>query len=356
MASVFQNGLWTCGFDMLATGNLTSGSIAGMWDQFNGGGFGISANPSWARFTGKGLNCSQNAYLGRTLGTNLSSMIVAFAFWTPTLPSSTNIQSFLTLASSTSTILTLGYNNLGQLGAYAAGGLLNGNASSQIGSLTAQNTVVPSTYNLYEISFSATQVIVRLNTNVILTVNSSFASVNQVYIGSQNTNISVYFDDFYMLDLTGAAPLNAFLGNTRIQTDVPTGDSATGGLNAWAFTTPQGTDYGNCANIGPNTADYNSSATLNARMSLTFPTLSATQCFALNTWFMAEEDAAGTRGIVAIYRNNNVDQVGGNSVNLSQSYAYYNQVSTIDPNTGAMWVTEPASVAGGCEIGLSVNV
>ena len=89
-------------------------------------------------------------------------------------------------------------------------------------------------------------------------------------------------------------------------------------------------------------------------MSLAFPSLSTAKVFFLNTWFSAEEDAAGTRTIVPIFRNNSVDQVGPTAISLGTTYTYYNQPSTIDPNTSAAWASGTVVAAAGCEIGLKV--
>lgn len=351
-SGVFYNGLWMFGFDMLATAQIPAAS--NIWDQYNGGSYGLSVSPTYARYAGKGLNTSINGYLGRTFGVTLTSVIVGFAFETPSLPSA-GIQSMVNFTSGSATVACIGYNTLGQLGFYSAGGVAVGTPSSLIGSLSSPNVVVPGSYAFYEFGLTPTTLTLYLNGISVLTASGSFGSVNRVYIGAQGSqNVSHIFDDVYLLDLTGAAPFNTYLGPVRIQTDAPNADSATGGLNAWSFTTPQGSDFANAANIPPIAADYNFDSNVGDRMSFRFPALSTSKVLALNTWYSSEVDAAGVRTIVPIFRSNNVDQIGPLATNLTSSYVYYNQISTIDPNTAASWYSGSVAAAQACEIGLKV--
>jgi hypothetical protein len=325
-----------------------------MWDQFSGGDFGIDVQPTYAAFTGKGIACSHNSFIGRTLGVNLNSLDYGVYFLTPALPGAGTIQSFMTIANAGATVIAFGYNSLGQVGAYAVGGPGVGAIGTQIGALSQQNTIVPNSYVPMEVGFTPTAVTLRINGTVVLTVTGAFGAANQIFLGCGGSNFSIQFDHFYVLDLTGAAPFNTFLGNWRIQTDAPIADSATGGLNAWGFTTPQGTDWQNAANIPPNPAQNNLSATVGARMSFRFPALNTTRVFGLNCWLSAEEDSAGTRTIAPIYRSNSVDQPGA-VIALPSSFTYFNQNSVVDPNTASQWFSGSVAAAGSCEIGAEVN-
>jgi hypothetical protein len=358
---IFYNGVWCCGFDFLPTSGITAG---GVFDIVSGTS---TTSSTYARFSGKGIGISNNNYIGRSFGVNLASVVVGFAYLTPGMPVSPYFETLATLYDATAggQQISLGFNSSGQLGFYTTSGFPSGGSSyTLLGSLSAAGTIIANSFCYIEIVatigssgnaqcwVNGVQVL-NYSGNTQTTAN---AYTNRLYLGSSTSGgLTTQFDDVYMLDTTGTAPLNARLGPVRVQTDGPNADSATGGLNAWSFTTPQGTDYGNAANIPANTAQYNYDANVGDRMSFRFPSLSTAKVWFLNTWFSAEEDAAGTRGIVGIYRNNAIDQVGPSPVSLATGYTYYNQPSTIDPNTGNLWEQGTVAAAAGCEIGLKVS-
>ncbi len=358
MASVLQNGVWSCGFDFLPTGSIASG---GVWDI----GASCTVGSAYARFgIGQGCEFSAGTSIARSLGENIPTLIGGFGFYSVSLPSGLNGICTLYDTTAGAAQVTLGYNSQGEVGFYTVQNSGFGEPNALLGTASAANVIIPNNY--YFIEFFATigsagSLIIRVNGVQVYsyTGNTEFSGnswVNRFYIGSSGfSSITQYFDDVYLLDTTGQAPLNTFLGPGRAQTSGPSGESATVGLNVWAATNPTGTDYGNCANIPANSAQYNSSATVGQRMSLSFPALTGyVQCLFMNTWISAEEDAAGTRGITPIYRSNGVDQ-NGTAINLSASYAYYNQTSTIDPNTAEPWADGTITAAQNCEIGLIVS-
>lgn len=363
MAGIFQNGVWCCGLDFLPTATLAAPCPFSI----------INASPSvsasYARFSGKGVSVAAAASFGTSLGENAVTVYAGFALLASALPASPCAVATFYESTTGHSQFCVGINSQGQIGAYASGGFSSsgdlGSLSGLFGSLSSTNTITANTYAYVEvlgtIGTSGT-ITIRVNGVVAYSFSGntqksgSNAYTNQILWGnSTSSGITVQFDDLYLLDGAGAAPLNTFLGSGRIQTDGPNAESATGGLNTWSFTTPQGTDYGNAANIPASTSDYNSSATLDARMSFKFPTLAVSEVLFLNTWFCAEQDAAGTRGITPIYRNNFTDQ-DGTQVTLSNgTYAYSNQVSTVDPYSGTAWSNLLPSNAGGCEIGMEVT-
>lgn len=358
--SVFKNtGVWSCGFDFLADGSLTA---TGVFDVVSGGSVGAA----YAQYSlGKGMQFTQGQYVGLTLGVNLASLIGGVAFLPITLPGGVTVLATVYDNTAGSGQFVIGYNASGQIAAYQYSGSALGTAGSIIGTASPVGTIVAGLY--YQMEFSTT--IANSGGSIVININGtqvySFSGdtqatantfANRVYIGSASgSGVTVNVDNCYLLDLTATAPLNTFLGPGRLQTDGPTSDSATPGLNAWSFTSPQGTDWGNAANIPPNTAQYNSSATVAQRMSFRFPSLAVARCLFLNTWFSAEEDAAGSRAVTPIYRSGTFDQPG-TQVSLSNgSYAYANQPSVTDPATGVPWGDEIPSTAANAEIGLQVS-
>jgi hypothetical protein len=368
MAGIFQNGWWSLGFDF-----ITSISPGGLITAIGSSGSGsLEISSSYARFSGKGVRCDpaspQATFIGRTLGVNLQSFIIGIAFNTQQLPAGGTIYPIITFWDTVANVVncSLGYNAQGQVGWYSAGGINNGSPgqspTTQLGNLSASGIITVNSYICIEclVTIGVSGLLqCNVNGQNVLTYTGSTiktnAWTNEVFIGcSSPAGAYQYYDDWYMLDLTGAAPFNTFLGKWRIQTDGPNADSATGGLNTWAFTTPQGSDFANCANIPLNAAQFNSSATVGARMSFRFPSLNTSRVYGLNTWMSLKEDSAGSRAVAPIFRSNGVDQTGTTIV-LPGSDTFFNQNSVIDPNTGLAWSSGSVAAAQSCEIGLIVN-
>jgi len=362
MAGIFGNtGVWSCGFDFLPT--IANTNVANsVFDYiFNN----YSVDPTYARFAGKGVRVASGAFIGRSFQVNLQSYYAGFALLTQSLPVGQNDMIALgqdTVANAQQ--FNLAVNQQGALGFYTDGGPGIGAPSTLVAgsSLSANGVIAANSYALIElyakIAASGGVLQVRVNGATVLTFNGNTKKTANSFVNLQMLCAAGggahYFDDFYMLDTTAPAPLNTFLGNGRIQTDGPNADSASTGLNQWAFTTPQGTDYGNAANIPANAAQFNSSSTVGQRMSFRFPAFVTKPTF-LNTWYSANIDVAGVRAITPIYRSNNIDQVGPNPNTLTSSFVYYNQPSIIDPNTNDLWFNGAPGAASNCEIGLTVS-
>src|SRR6185312_790265 len=322
--SIFQNGLWTCGFDFLATASGSSAfNAAGVFDVVGTtGGSPWSCGPSFAQFSlGKGIQIQNQGWIGKFFNVNLKTVYGGWGFNSTVAPVGSNINAVFTLYESGggNNLITLGYNAQGQFGWYKtnSGGLgpNSGSVSSSnlVGSLSPAGTVKFNSYNQLEflVTIDATSGVLALNFNRANVINFTGntlttgvnAFVNQIYFGANSTSAVNWFDNMYLLDNTGNAPLNTFLGNWSVATAGPNADSATGGLNAW---------------------------------------------------MQVEQDAAGTRTVLPIYRSNAVDQ-NGTVINLPTSLTYFTQNSVIDPNTGQPWASGSVAAAQACEIGLSVN-
>lgn len=359
---IFQNGVWSCGFDFLANGALSAGNVVDLSSNANVGS-------AYARFSGKGLDLTSGNpanYVARSFGVNLTQVITGWAFLTTSLPVS-GLYCIGTVydTSANAAQFSIGLNSSGQLGFYAGG---MGSIGAQLGgSVLTGVSIVVNAWNyleLWPVIGAGGSIILRLNGQPILTFNgntnlSGGGAVGRIYIGAavnSGTVPSVYVDDWYMLDTTGVSPLNSFLGSVRIQTDGPNAESATSGLNTWSFTSPQGTDWGNFANFSPNTADYNSSNTVGARASCKFPALSGiSRVYFFNCWEQDELDASGSRSIQVVYRNNSVDQAGPSITPSNASYVYHSTASVTDPNTGGPWATGLVTNSNNLEIGPQVT-
>lgn len=330
------------------------------------GASGIVASSTYARFSGKGIIAQDiPAVATKAFGTNLTTFYTGFAYKCLNLPALGGANVFCTIFDTVGNApkLNLTVNGQGQLQCYTAGGLFptgGGTVSSTIGAASATGVIVNGAYNFIEIhyTYSASGLIqIVCNGSTVIsftgsTVVSGNAFFNAMILGSKTNGTVNYFDDWYILDGTGSAPFNTFLGNGRCATDNPTGDSATAGLNTWTPTTPQGTDYGNASNNPPNVAQYNSAATAGQRMSLTFPGISTSKVLGLNIWWNGEQDAAGTTIVTPQVRSNLVD-ASGTAVTLTGAYVYSNQNFVTDPNTGLPWSQGTVAAASTAELGLT---
>lgn len=365
MAGIFYNGAWWVAPDFLPTSGLLAG---GVFDSVSSVFTPPDINPTYARFGGKGIGCAVGlgSWAGRSFGVNLASGYAGFGFNVTSLPASGTIQ-FATLYDATAGAMQvgLGYNSTGQIGFYSTGGLPGGGGSAAlIGSLSATGTLVVGAYPFIEVFYtianSGGALTLKVNNSVVISFSGDTQQTANAYasrlilggIGNGVAGGTHYFDDIYLLDGTGASPFNTFLGNGRAYQQVPTSGSATGGLNAWTATSPQGTDWGNCANIPLNTAQNNAATAAAQRMSLRFGTISASRILGFNSWYSLRESAAGPCTVVPIYRSNSVDQVGPVAVSPGATDTYYNQVSTIDPNTGLPWASGTVAAAYSSEFGL----
>lgn len=356
MAGIFQNGVWCCGFDFVNV----AGAATQIFDAQTGGAVGFSASNT--RFgTGLVLLLS-GATVTKNLQVSIPTITEGFAFMTQGLPASgwAILKNWLDAGT---VQVSLQVNSLGQL-QFFRGGV---GGTNPLGLASAQGTVVANQYAFLQpqITFSTVggQVQLLVNSSAIPvlsatglnTAPSGNSWVNQTQFiasGFLGGGLNEYYDDWYMLDMTGAAPFNTFLGNGRTFLSAPTSDSATAGLNAWAFTTPNGSDFANFAQIPPNTADYNSSGTVGQRASCRFPALPSTsRVFFFNAWESDELDAAGPRTMAVITRNNSIDQQGPAISPVNGAYAYHNTISTIDPNTGQPWANGLVTNSNAMEIG-----
>lgn len=364
MAGIFGTvGAWWLGFDFCQEGVAvpTTGILS-----FNNPGGQLVAGTAYARYQGKGVQAPDIPTSGTiAFNTNLTTFYSGFAYKCVNLPAFGGANCFCTIFDLTGNApkLNLTVNSSGQLQCYTAGGLFTTGGttvSSTIGNPSATGVIANGAYNFIEIKYthSASGIIqIICNGATVIsftgsTLNGGNAFFNSMILGSKTNGSINYFDDWYILDGTGAAPFNTFLGNGRCDTAFPSGDSATAGLNQWAATTPQGTDYGNASNNPPNVAQYNSAATSGLRMSLTFPGITTSKVLGLNLWWNGEQDAAGTTIVTPQVRSNLVD-ASGNAVTLTGAYVYSNQRFLTDPNTGLGWNQGTVAAAASAELGLT---
>lgn len=238
------------------------------------------------------------------------------------------------------------------------------NASNQIailnsgGTTIATGTTALATSTWYYIEMkcfvnagtpASGNVTVQLNgASEIAQTNGNFGSTNMDNIGivgisGQTTD----FDDIYVVDTTGSAPRNTFLGDVRVQTEVPNGAG-----NYTQFTANGAATNFGCVDETLEDGDttYVSDSTVGHRDSYTYADIdggSTIYGVQVTTW--ARKDDAGTRQLAPFIRQAGVDY-DGTAVAQGSSYAGMTQIYNQDP-TNADWT--PATLNGD-EFGVKV--
>ena len=138
-----------------------------------------------------------------------------------------------------------------------------------------------------------------------------------------------------MLDTTGSAPNNDFLGDVRIDAVYPTAD---GTYTAWTPST--GTShYALVDETTPNTTDYNSSNTIGQKDSYVMgnpPSLASQIIYGVRVKVAAQKDDAGSRSMKVGVRSGTTDSLSAAQA-LGTSQLYYTNIHEVDPGTGASW-------------------
>lgn len=161
------------------------------------------------------------------------------------------------------------------------------------------------------------------------TGNFGSTAVTQVTLtGGNNTDI----DDVYVLDTTGSAPRNTFLGDVRVQTIMPSG---AGSHTQWTPST--GSNFAAVDETTPNDdTDYVSDSTAGHYDTYAYADIdSGATVYAVQTNVWARKDDASVRQIAPVIRQSSTDY-DGTTVTLGSSYGLFSQLYDKDP-TAADW-------------------
>jgi|SRR5208282_537965 len=339
MADIFQNGAFFMGFDMDPT-------AAQIFTQSNHGSASASTPYSFGFSWSTGGNTA-----GILFNTNLITVIVGFAVNIQTSASNTTICNFVD-ATAGAVQVSLQFTSTGALQFYRGG--------TAIGPASAAGTFTVSTWYYIEclVTISGTVGVVQCN------VNGGNVIANTGSLNTQNTantwvnafsfqgfNAS-FFDDWYMLDTTGASPLNTYLGPVQVRGDAPNANSAVGGRNAWTPTNPTNVNHSNVANIPANAAEYNADSTVGDYDMFQFPSLPSNtgKIFAVDEWALTLIDSSGARTIGLNCYSGGTDSLG-TAFTPGVSAGYTNLLSAVDPNTSSAWTVSNAQAA---ELGVKV--
>jgi hypothetical protein len=328
------------GFDHTGTVALLG---AKAWIQSFGSG-GASANDT-GRISGNSLKIVPNDNLGQVykiLPAAYSTLIAGFAFKHGTIPAAVTQQLFCRVQAGAAQVLTLSINRatLKLEVRNAAGTLIK----------TGDFQYLDDGWNYVEfkvvIAGASGTIQVRANgVDDIATFTGNFASANADTLllsaqGAGGGATTGYYDDVYVLDTTGAAPRNTFLGDVRVETLAP---SAAGNSTVWTPNT--GANYAAVDEMTGTYPDgdttYVSSATPGDIDTYTYADLAAPTdyaVFGVQTNLYARKDDAGARQIAPVRRQSGTDYVGS-TVTLSTSYVYYSEIFNQDPVAADWTVT-----------------
>ncbi len=168
------------------------------------------------------------------------------------------------------------------------------------------------------------------------TQHTGNATANSIQILNSGAGGTVYVDDLYILDGTGAAPNNAYWGDTQIQALVPNG---AGNYTQWGTLVGAASHYAAVNEVPPNDdTSYVADATSGHNDSYTFQDLSILSgtINGIQVLMRAREDAAGGPQIKRLYRNAATDNLGA-AVTLALSYQYFMEILATDPIAAAAW-------------------
>lgn len=339
IAGIFQNGLFYCGFDFSPPASqIWTVQTAGQLSTTTPYGFG----KSWEIFFNPAI---------MSLGTNLTTCIVGFAFMVNALPGSGFYPVFAfydTVAGASQCNLSVSPG--GQLQFF-----LGSTTSTAIGPVSSSGLIVPNVWNYVEMTATISSTVgfleCRVNGATVVTMPASENTkatantwlngfwVNQDFGANNNT----FIDDIYSLDMTSRT---SYLGIVQCRGEAPNANSGVSGRNAWTPTNPTNVNFSNTANNPPSATEYNFSSTAGQFDMFRYPNFptGTTAVYALQQWATLLLDSAGSRTVSLDCYSSGTDSLT-TAFAPSLSAALYRQISTVDPNTSAAWTVTSAQAA-----------
>jgi hypothetical protein len=150
------------------------------------------------------------------------------------------------------------------------------------------------------------------------------------------------YDDLYVLDGAGAAPVNTFLGDCRVDACA---DTAPGANTGW---TPSAGANWQCVDDATPNGDTDYTAATTIGMTDTFvaadmPVAGAT-IYGVQHCLTVKKMDAGAASIAPVVRHAGVDYPGAD-LNPGTTYAVVSQIATVNPGTGLQWTVAGVNAA-----------
>jgi hypothetical protein len=175
-------------------------------------------------------------------------------------------------------------------------------------------------------------------------------TIDTVKLGGSgnNTGIIIYRDDMYVLDDTGSAPYNNFLGDVRVYSLNPTGAGA-----STQWTPDSGSNYARVNEVPYSAANYVQSSTVGQRDTYALsdlPGSGVTSIYGVQSNVIAKRTDAGAVAVKPTLKSGATVAYGA-STQLPTFDVVATDVRTTDPNTSSAWtVAGVNSLEAGMEI------
>lgn len=169
--------------------------------------------------------------------------------------------------------------------------------------------------------------------------------------GSSGTSTARFFDDTYVLDGTGSAPTNDFLGDCKVECIRPSGNG-----NSSQLVGSDGNSTDNYLLVDETTpngdTDYVESSTVGNKDTYVFGDLATTTgtVYGVQVNPYARKTDAGSRSIVSVARLSGTEADGA-AKTLSTSYLFLPDVRETKPGGGSWTITD----INNAEFGVKVN-
>lgn len=248
---------------------------------------------------------------------------------------------FLGICDSSRTHILLITNADGSISAQRGNAFTFTGAGTTLGT-TAPGILLINTYAYIEVKVvihdTAGTVTVRVNGAPVLTLTTQdTAQASSVWTAMYCANMNVGtadFDDLYVLDGTGSAPWNDFLGDCRVDARYPTAAGATTG-----WTPNTGANWAAVDDAAPDDdTTYTSAAS--AGLTDTFVVQDApvagAAIYGVQHCVSAKKTDAGAASIAPVIRHSGVDYVGADQ-NPGTAYAVLCTIAAMNPGTAAAW-------------------
>lgn len=173
---------------------------------------------------------------------------------------------------------------------------------------------------------------------------------SEIVLGSQSASNRCSFDDFYLLDGTGPAPYNDFLGDCRVASLLPSGNG-----NSSQFVGSDGNSVDNYLLVdepgAASSVDYVQSGTIGDKDTYAFANLTsaAGSVHAVKPVLVAKKDDAGARSIASVARLGGVE-VDSTGQALSTSDTWLTDIRTTKPGGGNWTIADVNNAEFGIKV------
>lgn len=318
-----------------------------------GWGSGISAIESAAgRFT-NGARLRVQTSVARSLPSPLTTIIAGFAF-RYTGSGQTGDVTIIEFYEGSTVHVNLGLKPSSKL--YVT------RANTQLGS-NGTATISPNQWYYIEVKFTINDstgvAVVKVNgvTDINLssqdTRNGGTGVIDQFKLWSVGyvSGTDAYFDDLVILDTSGGAPNNDFIGDVRVEALFPNGNG-----NSSQLVGSDGNSTDNYLLVDESTpngdTDYVESSTVGDKDTYAYSNLTPTTgtVYAVQPCVYAKKTDAGVRSMVSVARHSG-SEVDSSAFTLNTTYNYFMDVRDTKPGGGTWSISD----VNGAEFGAKVN-